>query len=268
MTMNSTEQQNPIVSVIIPVYNMEDYLLETVSSVTASTIQNIEIVIVDDGSVDGSPDIAKTLASGDSRIHFYEQHNAGASVARNHGVRKATGKYILPLDADDLIMPDYLEKAVEALEQNPEIKLVASNASFFGEKTGIWTLPAFSLRGLARRNLMNNCSMYRKSDWEIAGGYCEVMRGREDWDFWISLLKGGGEVYRLPIIGLKYRIRKNSKRVRARRWKQEIINQLNERHPEFFEEHLGGKLRYVRELSIFLNYCNKLFLRIFTFCKK
>ena len=96
--------------------------------------------------------------------------------------------------------------------------------------------------------------MYRKSDWEKAGGYCEEMRGREDWDFWISLLKNGGDVYKLPIVGLHYRIRQNSKRVMARKWKKEIIDKLNERHADFLKQQLGGKLRYFREASRFINF--------------
>jgi len=252
--MTNINPQQPLVSVIIPVYNMEKYLAETISSVLVSTQQNFEIVIVDDGSTDDSQKVAMAFAEKDERIKFFIQKNSGASVARNHAIRMASGKYILPLDADDLVGKEYLEKAAEVLEKQQNVKLVVSRSVFFGEKQGEWELPAFSLRLLARKNLMNNCSMYRKSDWEKAGGYCEEMRGREDWDFWISLLKNGGDVYKLPIVGLHYRIRQNSKRVMARKWKKEIIDKLNERHADFFKQQLGGKLRYFREASRFINF--------------
>lgn len=252
--MTTLTTQSPLVSVIIPVYNMEKYLAETISSVLASTIQQFEIIIVDDESTDNSKEIARSYTVKDTRIKFFEQKNAGASVARNHAISMATSNYILPLDADDLIGEEYLEKAVEVLENQPEVKLVVCRSVFIGEKDGEWELPPFSLRLLARKNLMNNCSMYRKADWEEVGGYCEEMRGREDWDFWISLLKNGGDVYKLPIIGFYYRIRQNSKRIRARQWKKEIIEKLNERHAEFFKQQLGGKLRNFREMSRFINF--------------
>lgn len=252
--MKHTNPQQPLVSVIIPVYNMEKYLAETISSVMVSTLQNFEIVIVDDGSTDDSQKVAMAFAEKDERIKFFIQKNSGASVARNHAIRMASGRYILPLDADDLIGKEYIEKAAEVLEKQQNVKLVVSRSVFFGEKQGEWELPPFSLRLLARKNLMNNCSMYRKSDWEKAGGYCEEMRGREDWDFWISLLKNGGDVYKLPVVGLYYRIRQNSKRIMARKWKKEIIDKLNERHADFFKQQLGGKLRYFREASRFINF--------------
>lgn len=252
--MTNTNPTQPLVSVIIPVFNMEKYLAETISSVLVSTQQNFEIVIVDDGSTDDSQKVAMAFAEKDERIKFFIQKNSGASVARNHAIRMASGKYILPLDADDLVGKEYLEQAAEVLEKQQNVKLVVSRSVFFGDKQGEWELPTFSLRLLARKNLMNNCSMYRKSDWEKAGGYCEEMRGREDWDFWISLLKNGGDVYKLPIVGLHYRIRQNSKRVMARKWKKEIIDKLNERHADFFKQQLGGKLRYFREASRFINF--------------
>ena len=252
--MSVTSPHLPLVSVIIPVYNMEKYLAETIDSVLESTYPEVEIILVDDGSSDNSVEIAQKYADNNSRIKCFTQQNAGAAAARNHAIRKAAGAYILPVDADDKIAADYIEKAVEVLIHNPAVKVVGSNAVFFGEKEGVWILPEFDLKLLARKNLINNCSMYRKNDWEKAGGYCEQLRGREDWDFWISMLKDGGKVHRLPITGLYYRIRKNSKRVLARKWKKELIDTLNERHAAFFQKQLGGKLRYFREMSRFINF--------------
>lgn len=251
-------QEFPLVSVIIPVYNMKDYVGETIESVLKSDYTNYEIVIVDDGSSDNSDEVCRKYADENDNIRFYIQKNAGASAARNKAIQKAAGEFILPLDGDDKISVNYISEAVKAFQNMPELKVVGSEAEFFGDREGKWELPAFSLRQLARRNQMNCSSMYRRSDWEKAGGYCEEIKGREDWDFWISILKTGGKFYRLPIVGLYYRIRKNSKRVKARQWKHEIIDKLNERHPEFFQEHLGGPLRYFREISRFINFfCRK-----------
>lgn len=232
----------PIVSVIVPVYNMERFLSETIDSVLKSNYQNFEILLVDDGSTDKSREIAAQYAENDNRIKVLSQANGGASKARNTGIANCNGEYILPVDADDLISADYMLKAVEVLQNRPEVKVVSSEAEFFGAKTGFWKLPAFSLKLLARKNMINNCSMYRKIDWEKAGGYCDEILGPEDWDFWISVLKSGGEVHRLPIIGLYYRARSDSKRRSTRHLKSQFIAQFNKRHKVFLYNQLGGPL--------------------------
>ena len=160
----------PLVSVVVPVYNMQLFLAETLDSVLKSTYPNFEVLLVDDGSTDSSADICAQYAKADNRVRFIQQHNGGASLARNTGIRNAAGIYILPVDADNLIAADYIEKCVAILEKNPQVKIVSCEAEFFGGKTGRWKLPEFSLKLLARRNLMVNSAMYRKADWEKAGG--------------------------------------------------------------------------------------------------
>lgn len=106
---------------------------------------------------------------------------------------------------------------------------------------------------------MDTCALYRKVEWERAGGYCEGIIAREDWEFWIAVLKDGGKVVRLPEIGLHYRIRNVSKRVTDRSLKRHVVKTLNARHPEFFERELGGPLRYRRSWSVLLNRIYRLF---------
>ena len=244
----------PLVSVIIPIYNMQDFLSETIESVLKSTYPRYELILVDDGSTDNSAKIAEQYSQKATNIRFYAQKNGGASKARNFAIEQSHGKYILPVDADNLISSDYIEKAVEVLEKRLEVKIVTCEASFFGEKEGKWNLPPFSLKLLARKNLIDNCAMYRKTDWQKAGGYCDEILGREDWDFWISMLKTGGEVVRLPIVGLHYRVHSNSKRKRTRHLKKTLISQLNSRHKAFFYKQLGGKLHKSRTWSSVINF--------------
>lgn len=110
-----------MISVVIPVYNAEKYLRRTVASVRAQTFPDWEIVLVDDGSQDSSPEIADVLCREDSRISFHRQANAGASAARNHGLEKSNPAfpYALCLDSDDLLLPDALERLRALLEFNP-----------------------------------------------------------------------------------------------------------------------------------------------------
>lgn len=165
------QKEYPLVSVIIPIYNMQAYLSETIESVLASAYPNFEVILLDDGSTDNSKDIALKYVAKDVRLKFFEQPNGGSSKARNHAIEVSGGEYILPVDADNLISPDYIEKAVAVLEQESNVKIVCCEAVFFGDKNGPWKLPDYSLRLLARKNLMDNCAMYRKSDWAKAGAY-------------------------------------------------------------------------------------------------
>lgn len=251
--------KTPLVSVVVPVYNMEAFLPETLDSILASDYPNFEVVVVDDGSKDASYRVACDYAKKDQRVRAYTQPNGGACAARNQAVRLAKGEFILPVDADNLIEPGLIADSVKEILKDPSAKVVAPRADFFGERTGEWKLPPFSLHLLARKNIMDTCALYRKVEWERAGGYCESIIAREDWEFWIAVLKDGGKVVRLPEIGLHYRIRNVSKRVTDRSLKRHVVKTLNARHPEFFERELGGPLRYRRSWSVLLNRIYRLF---------
>ena len=108
----------PVVSVIIPVYNAEKNLRQCLDSVLAQTLQDIEVICVDDGSPDNSIDILREYAGKDSRVVVVPQENGGAGAARNHGLRVAKGKYLSFLDADDFFEPEMLEDSVKKLEED------------------------------------------------------------------------------------------------------------------------------------------------------
>ena len=253
--------EKPLISVIVPVYNMEAYLAECIDSILKSGYSPFELIIMDDGSTDKSLQIALEYAAKHPNIKAETQANAGVSAARNAAIELAQGKYILPVDADDLIHKDFLEKAVEVLQKQPSVKVVTARAEFFGDKTGKWLLPDYSPALLARKNMLSACAMYRKSDWTACGGYCNYIPGREDWDFWISMLKNGGEVVKLNFTGFYYRYRSNSKRISDRGKKKQIIDILNQRHADFFKRELKGKLHYNRTFSKFFNSTNNLLER-------
>lgn len=248
----------PLVSVVIPVYNMQAFLADTLDSVLASEYPNLEVIVMDDGSTDGSLAVARDYAVRDERVRVFTQPNAGVCKARNRAIAEARGELILPVDADNLITPRFIADAVAALMADSEVKVVAPRADFFGDRTGEWRLPPFSLHLLARKNIMDTCALYRKADWERVGGYCEEIIAREDWEFWISVLKDGGKVVRLPEIALHYRVRNQSKRVTDRQLKRHVIKVLNRRHPEFFERELGGPMHYRRSWSRLLNRLDRL----------
>lgn len=241
------------VSVIVPAYNASAFLEETICSILASTYPALEVVIVDDGSSDNTFALANDLAYKFPQVRAFTQPNSGVSAARNKALREAVGTYILPIDADDLISTTYIANAVAVLDAQPEVKVVYAKAEFFGLRQGAWNLPTYSLHKLAMHNQIYVSAMYRKEDALAFGGYCETISGREDWEFWMSMLKTGGEVVQLSEIGLFYRIQKQSKRVSDRQNKAERIALLNERHLDFFLRELHGPLRHSRSMSPVIN---------------
>lgn len=243
----------PLVSVVIPCFNQGKYLEETVNSVLSSKYRPLEIILVNDGSTDNSLEIAKKLEVSHPEIRVIDQPNGGVAKARNAGITSARGKYILALDGDDLISDQYLPKAIEILESRTEVKVVYCQAVKFndsGEKS--WKLKPFSRYQLAKDNMIFVAAFFRKVDGVAIGGFSEDMKmGREDWEFWIKMLKNGGEVVQLPFVGFFYRLTPTSKRKKTgtTQKKKERIAYLNAKHMDFFERELNGPLRIQRTWS-------------------
>lgn len=258
--MESVEYSHPLVSVVIPLYNSESYIEQTLESVCSSTYPNIEIIVCDDGSSDRGAEIVEQMAARDKRIQLLLQTNAGPSRARNNAIEQARGTYILPVDADDTISTRYIALAVEAIQADAEVKVVTCRCHFFGNREGEWHLPEFRLNDLATENRIHASSLYRRSDWERIGGYNEKIIAREDWAFWIAMLKDGGKVVKLPEVGLYYRVREASKRYQDRKLKSFAIGKLNRLFPDFFEREVGGKLYVQRSLSKLINALRSLFM--------
>lgn len=122
--------QEPLVSVIIPVYNVEEYLKECIDSVLYQTYNNIEIIAVNDGSTDNSSNILNQYSQRFENIIVIEQINSGQSVARNKGIMKSKGKYLYFLDADDYILPDTINNLIDVMERN-NLDLVRFGAEAF-----------------------------------------------------------------------------------------------------------------------------------------
>lgn len=201
------------VSIVVPCYNAGEFLVEAVESALAQSSPDVEVVIVDDGSDD--PATLRILGEASwPRTRIIRQENAGPAAARNRGIREAAGDYILPLDADDLLDPSYIEKAVVVLDANPSVGIVYCKAMKFGAEQGPWELPAYALSELAIGNVIFVSAMFRRSDWELVGGFDEQLRfGIEDYDFWIKLLHLDRDVVQLDEYLFHYRIQEKSRTV-------------------------------------------------------
>lgn len=204
--MNSTK-----VSIIIPCYNQAQYLDEALQSVFDQSYSNWECIIVNDGSPDDTEQAAEKWVEKDSRFKYVYKENGGLSSARNYGIENTTTTFILPLDADDKIAKDYVALAVQSFQEDISLKVVYSKAEKFGDEEGLWILPPFSLIDLARYNMIFCSAMFKKKDWERVGGYdVNMIYGLEDWEFWIAILKNGGNVKCLDELGFYYRVTSGS----------------------------------------------------------
>ena len=242
---------SPLVSVIVPLYNAAPFVEQTLASIVASTYRPIEVVVVDDGSTDESLRIAQTFANAHTQVRVLQQAHAGVSAARNKAIAEALGEWILPVDADDRISPTYIEHAVQAMQE--DVRVIGCKAEFFGAKEGEWKLPDYSPERLALRNMIHISSLFRKTDWQRVGGFCEQEIYREDWSFWLSMMELGGQYVRLNEVGLYYRVLPYSRRAKAKAQKKAIVDAINRLHPAYMERYLGGPLHYHRSWSKFLN---------------
>ena len=134
------------VSVIIPIYNVEEYLEECLQSVVDQTLEDLQVIMVDDGSLDGSTDIAKKFASRYDHFEYVRQVNGGLGNARNTGVKYAKGKYIIFLDSDDIVPDDAYEKMYLAAEKNHSEMVVGSVARFNSKKDHVSNLHEIAFR--------------------------------------------------------------------------------------------------------------------------
>ena len=237
------QAQSPTVSVMIPYYNCKEYIVETIQSVLSQSHQNFEIIIVDDGSAPEHADYLKGFLADKPAIRYAVQNNQGVAAARNHAARLAGGKYFLFLDSDDLILPDYIEKCVTVLENNPDCKLVYPLAEYFDAQEGLWNLPDYDgLESLLKGNRIPIISMHRAEDFVSLGGFDENLTTHEDWDLWIRLLSNGGTVIRIPEVLFRYRKRRDG---------SSLINRL-EQNPDLNRE--DWQKVYEKNRVLFMQY--------------
>jgi glycosyltransferase involved in cell wall biosynthesis len=135
------------------------------------------------------------------------QHNQGLAAARNNGIRVASGPYILPLDSDNRLHANYLTKAIDILDSNPELDIVYGDAQFFGAKAEVNQVGVFDFPRMLVDNSIDACAVYRKKVWEELQGYDGNMprMGHEDWEFWIHAFVNGKKFHYLQEVGFYYR---------------------------------------------------------------
>ena len=197
-TMTSKDN---LVSVVIPAYNAAAFIADTLSSMLAQTYAHLEILVVDDGSCDRTPDIVKAVARQDTRVRLLQQPNAGVAAARNFGIQNACGEFVAPIDADDLWHPEAMSKLVSQFQKSPQQVGVVYTWSVDIDESAHLTggFHAAKVRGdvyktLICHNFLGNASssLIRKECLDHIGGYdrqlkAQKAQGCEDWDLYLRL---------------------------------------------------------------------------------
>ena len=241
------------VSIIMPCYNDGQYIREAVQSVKEQSYTNWELIIIDDNS-DDEETIHIIRDIHDPQIKVLHSNHLRPAGARNYGIQHATGKYILPVDSDDTIDSTYIEKAVKAIESAPEIGIVYCKADLFGEKSGPWDLPEYSFRSMLLDNIVFVTALFYREDWEKVGGFSTTMvAGMEDYDFWLSIMELGRQIYQIPEVLFHYRIKPVSRTTSFQNnceQVQDTYRQMYRNHPVFYRQHYDEYAVVLRDALI------------------
>lgn len=179
----------PLVSVVITSYNKAKFLNDAVFSVVNQDYSNIEIIIVNDGSLDNTKEVSEELIKKykeKRKIIFIDKENGGVSDARNAGGNVAAGFYLSFLDGDDMFSEKYISTAVKLMQEN-HANLFYCNVDIFGNKKGEWIPHKYSSLGIRYDNCIPIASVFEKELFNKSGGFKVSLGFSEDWEFWINL---------------------------------------------------------------------------------
>jgi glycosyltransferase involved in cell wall biosynthesis len=243
----AVDGQLPLVSVIIAAFNAEAYLKETCLSVLSQTYPTIELIVVDDGSTDGTAAVVRTLAASDSRIRLIQQENRGVAAARNAAIAQAAGEFIAPLDADDVWDRTKIARQVERLQAcGPGTGIAYCWWAWIDDRGAVldrsprWQVEGRAVSQLAEVNFTGSASvpLYRRSCLDEIGAYDVTLQrhrsqGCEDWELALRVA-GRWDVAVVPAVLVGYRRRTDSMSAQCdTMWRShlQIMAALAERDP-------------------------------------
>ncbi len=184
-------QELPLVSIIIPTYQHADAVVACLNTIFVQSYSRIEVIVVDDGSTDGTKERLKPFLD---KIEYIYQNNAGSNPARNAGWRRASGDFLLFVDADVVLNQDAIEKMVQAMLDHHEVSIVYSGF-YFGRKR--FAGFPFSVQRLREMNYIHTTSLIRAIDFP---GFDESIKRLQDWDVWLTMVLQGKKAFYLPEI--------------------------------------------------------------------
>jgi glycosyltransferase involved in cell wall biosynthesis len=225
------------VSIVIPCFNHGEFVQEAVESVTRAGRDDLELIVVDDGSTDERT--RKEMDAISARgTKVLRQENKGLAAARNAGVLASQGEYIFPLDADDRLRSGWLEKGVGILHSDSKIGIVYGDAQCFGSRTNRWTVGPFETARLLRWNYIHASALCRRAVWEQNRGYDGTMpvQGLEDWDFWLGALEHGWQFAYLPEVFFDYRQTEGSMISKTYAFENQIREFVGRKHGVLYQQ--------------------------------
>ena len=241
----------PRVTFVVPCHDLGAYLDEAMDSVFAQTVQDFDVIIVDDGSTDDPT--RRLLESYERpRTRVFRTENRGLSAARNFATARTSARYLCALDADDRLAPAYLERSLGVLDADPSLAFASHWVRTFGEDEREWTPERCDLAAVLDMNTLNGAALVRRDAVVSVGGWDESFRdGCEDWDFWLTLLERGYRGTIIPEVLFHYRRRPGSM---SRVMMQGdvhlgVFGQILAKHRESYRRHLT-ELTLRREADI------------------
>ena len=199
------------ISIVMPVYNAEQYIRECIDSVLQQTLKDFEFIIIDDGSVDNTVDIIESY--NDDRIILIKKEHSGIVRSLNWGINVANGKYIARMDADDIMLPERLQVQYDFLENHQEYDLVSNGLVCFGDIDESFKYGPKEItlqEELLGNKICHPCCMFRKGSLKKLPFLYEEIFQSEDYKLWLTMLTHGLRIYSNPEILLKYRVHKNN----------------------------------------------------------
>jgi len=201
--------ERPRLSVILPCHDDGEYLIDAVASVERNAPAGTELIVVDDGST--QPRTREVLAALREAGHrVIEQPQSGLPAARNCGIAASAGDYVLPLDADNRLLPGFAAEAIAILDEDPTVGVVYGDRREFGARSGDVAVSELDLPRLLWSNYIDACAVFRRAVWNDCDGYDVAFPIWEDWDFWLTAAQYGWRFVHLPRATFEYRIRPDS----------------------------------------------------------
>jgi glycosyltransferase involved in cell wall biosynthesis len=233
MAINLKDEQAPLVSIVLPVYNGEKYLAESLDSVFAQTYQNWELVIINDGSSDGTEKLIFKYQ--DKRIKYLPNDgNKGIIFSLNRGIEESKGIYIARLDADDIALPDRIEKQVKFLSENAEFAMCGSYFRTIDSKGNLLKNVEFPSNNTDAQSflLLHNCfchsAIMMRTNIAKDLKYDEKFQVCEDYDLWYRISRTG-KILNLPVFTTLYRVHDNNMSTRKSEIMFAHVNKINKR---------------------------------------
>jgi len=264
--------QSPRVSVVLPVWNGEQYLAASVESILDQTFESFELLIVDDGSTDQTVSIARRYGAMDARIKLVRIGHGGVANALNAGFRQARAPYVARMDADDIALPSRLQLQIAYLDSHPRCVVVGCDTEVIDENENDLGIMSFPITHEALVNLLlsgrgspfvHPAVVMRRDAVQAVGGYRPEHCPSEDYELWLRLIHSG-EFASIPKCLLRYRMHRNS--VSAQDLHRQAISgssQLNAVRAKFGWRAVRRNVRIRKQsaLAVYHNRCSRIAMK-------